>query len=188
MNKTIQKWSYDPHGSYFVHTPIDDYDENFDRQNHGFKLISSEGVSPNDFQDSQNSALLRHFEQLSENYGEICIYELVLSRGYLYLSYYDGSGQNEEGIRYISPNSGMKLEFEAAGNHKYPSKRCVVKHEEDPVFGDIIRVWEYGGLIENVITLLEDGRIIAITNDKATAEIWAREEIGDMKRELGIRN
>jgi hypothetical protein len=184
MKKATQKWSYDPHGSYFIRTPADIYGKNFDRKRHGFRLISSEGFSREDFREYPSSGLLQHFERLSEDYGNLGVYELAVSSGRLYLSHWDNSGLYEEGIECHSPKSGMRLEFETAGDEKHPTKTCVVKFEEDPVFGSIIRIWENCGGVENIITVLEDRRIIAVTNDEATAKIWHREEKFDMEREL----
>ena len=189
MKRIAIKGSYSPYPSgsylyppsYSINTPVNIGDKEFNKKKHGFRLVYSEGFSEEYFFDRFNSGILDHFARRSKGYCQFCVFGISISGNYLEISYCKGSMRYHQTITCGKYHLGMKLVFEAPYKDGSSVCKCEINYEEDPIFGNVIRIWEYNGEAVNIITFLEDGRFVAVTNDEVTAKIWNEREKEDIR-------
>jgi hypothetical protein len=172
--REVNKFSYVGWNSYFFHTP---------EEERGIKLVSHKNFAREKFRDALNTGLLDCFAKLSLDYGDFWVYEIGYSTGF-FVSYWTLEGlQCEEAIT-CDWHPDMRLEFETEGPHSKGAVRYVAEFLDDPVFGKIVRIRECHRGFQNIITALEDGRIIAVTDDEATGDEWLQQE--QSERDAGL--
>jgi len=189
MVEPCKRWSYVTRESHFINPSICYKYKEF-LNGYGFKLVSSENFRPKEFfeysdESCSNSAttkqLIDCLDRLADDYRDISIYEIGVNHRKFFISYLDGEGDAHEEAICFKGEIGTKLVFEAKRKHGDGVDRFIAEYVEDAVFGEILRIWMHYYGHTDVLTLLEDGRIIIMTQDEETADKWQAQGHDELK-------